>query len=294
MDPETPIEAEIAARVAAEMSGSAPEPLTPEQIEAKRQWIAELELMREIERWEAEQEREEARRLQAQEEARQAAERARQRQREAAERMAQRDREQAVVRAAQESARRSAATDQRLARLEAEAIQRQRLEAERQTVARLGQLLNPPPEPEPEVIEVENPLHPAVAGETVQIRLAAVMAWHLMGEELRWLLTGPQLRAYLEGRGVTMRADIPATGEWRGQVPPLAPRSWLALDPLSAFDGLNGNGIGIDAKAKPRQAVGGPKPGHVHESAQLFMRYPRQLMPLSGTFSEQHRVMLER
>ena len=43
------------------------------------------------------------------------------------------------------------------------------------------------------------------------------MAWHLVGEELCWLLTGPQLRAYLEGRGVTMRADIPASGQWRGQ-----------------------------------------------------------------------------
>ena len=42
------------------------------------------------------------------------------------------------------------------------------------------------------------------------------MAWHLMGEELCWLLTEPQLRAYLDERGVRMAGDVPIAARWRG------------------------------------------------------------------------------
>src|SRR5262249_39677554 len=37
--------------------------------------------------------------------------------------------------------------------------------------------------------------------------------------------------------------------------------------------------------------VGGSKSGHVHESIRLFMKHPRKLRPLSGTFSEQRRYV---
>ena len=34
--------------------------------------------------------------------------------------------------------------------------------------------------------------------------------------EARWLLTEPQLRAYLDERGVQMAGDVPIAARWRG------------------------------------------------------------------------------
>jgi hypothetical protein len=38
----------------------------------------------------------------------------------------------------------------------------------------------------------------------------------MLDGDLRWLLTAPQLRAYLDARGVAMCADVPAAAIWRG------------------------------------------------------------------------------
>jgi len=47
-------------------------------------------------------------------------------------------------------------------------------------------------------------------------------------DQLVWLLTEPQLRAYLDERGVVMRSDVPANGQWRGK-PLYDPKAALSL-----------------------------------------------------------------
>jgi len=69
--------------------------------------------------------------------------------------MARESRERAALRAAETAAVQSQQTRDRLARLEAQEIQRQRNAAQWATVRRFGDLLVPPPPPEPQVIIVE-------------------------------------------------------------------------------------------------------------------------------------------
>src|SRR5262245_9439849 len=139
-------------RVAQEIMGAKPEPLTPEQIVARdllhQKHHADLEafrLERELAAWAKEAERQEQERLEVEREARQEHARRQQQQREAAERMQRESRERASLRAAEMAAAQAAETRDRLARLEAQEIQRQRNAAQWATVARLGRLLDPPP-----------------------------------------------------------------------------------------------------------------------------------------------------
>jgi len=45
-----------------------------------------------------------------------------------------------------------------------------------------------------------------------------MMGWYREGEGLIWLLREDELRTWLAERGVTMRPDIPAAGQWRGRL----------------------------------------------------------------------------
>ena len=68
-------------------------------------------------------------------------------------------------------------------------------------------------------------------GESANGAVSAAMAdslmWFEQGGKLRWLLTEPQLRAYLNERGVVMRSDVPANGRWRRK-PLYDPKAALA------------------------------------------------------------------
>jgi hypothetical protein len=108
---------------------------------------AVLERSASLKAWAAEAERQEQERLHAEAEARRIQAQRQAQQREGAERLAQRHRERNTLRAAETAAAQSQQTRDRLARLEAEAAQRRRNEAQWATVARLGDLLDPPPPP---------------------------------------------------------------------------------------------------------------------------------------------------
>jgi hypothetical protein len=151
-----------AERVAQEIMGAKLPELTPEQIFVRDQLHqkhqADLEafrLERELEAWQAEADRQEQEQLRAEAEAQQEHATRMAAQREAAERVARESRERAALRAAEMAAAQSQQTRDRLARLEAQEIQRQRNAAVTATLQRLGDALVPPAPPEPTVIVVE-------------------------------------------------------------------------------------------------------------------------------------------
>ena len=47
-------------------------------------------------------------------------------------------------------------------------------------------------------------------------------------DRLVWLLTEPQLRTYLDERGIIMRSYVPVAGQWRGK-PRYDPKAALAF-----------------------------------------------------------------
>jgi hypothetical protein len=166
-DDADPVDAEIRARVVAEMSGVKVAPLTAERIAAHEQRLAERRAQDELERayaqWASEQERAERERLEA--EAHRNAERARQnderratleRQREAADR-------RSVALAASDAATSARETRRRLAQIEAAELRTRHLAAMQQTLTNLSAAFAQPVPEEPEIIEVENTLHPSFA-----------------------------------------------------------------------------------------------------------------------------------
>ena len=168
MDDIDPLALQVAQEIASEMAGRPPQPLDPEEAEARTQYWAEVREQEAFERqlleWERQRELEERQRLEAEAEAVAQRARALEQQREIADRVRQRQTAQAAEMAAQHAAHARAS----LARQEWATRQREALGAQRRQFLALGPMGHPPAKPDPvlqrldEIAEMLEPPEPTL------------------------------------------------------------------------------------------------------------------------------------